>query len=88
MIRTCKSEAICSVARECEGQLRKVLLLEENLSKPTEPSVSSRRLTGELQLVFVFSGDLFLLQGRVFFCPSRTLGVSKWSIILPKGEAT
>lgn len=58
MICTCRSEVICSVTREYEGQLRKVLLLKENLSKPTDPSVSSLRLTGELQLVFFLSGYL------------------------------
>lgn len=41
--------------REYEGQLRKLLLPKENLSKLTDPSVSSLRLTGELQIVFKFS---------------------------------
>lgn len=55
MICRYKSEVIWSMVREYEGQLRKLLLPKENLSKLTDPSVSSLRLTGELQIVFKFS---------------------------------
>jgi len=66
------------MVREYEGHLRKELRLKENLNKPIDPSGSSLRLTGEVQIVLKFSLAVSVLYKLfVVFCPSHRLGVSK-----------
>lgn len=74
--------------RQYDRPRRKELLLKTNISKSVDPSISSLRLTGELQVVFKLSLAGCLLQAHVVFCPSHKLGVSKLSISTPMGEET
>lgn len=72
-----------------ERHLRKGLLPKEHLSKPIDPNClkpETDRRTADCPQVF--SDCLCLLKALLVFCPSHKLGISKQSIISPKGEGT